>query len=94
MTFLTHTDIQKIMTLTSQALLFCPRRKISNPSRIDYVLASENTINKTFSIKIEIGPHVKINSDRDYLQLDMLFGQNRKSREDRRKHFRFADYLL
>ena len=66
----------------------------ANLSKIYYLLASENAINRTYGMKIEIGPHVEINSDHDYLQLDMFFGEYRESRDDRRKHYRYPDYLL
>ena len=61
---------------------------------MDYILASDNLRNIASNIKVEIGPHVEINSDHDYPQLDMYFEKNRKSRDERRKHYRFPDYLL
>ena len=39
---------------------FCPRRMTAKPSGIDYLLISESMINKTSSLKIEIGPHIEI----------------------------------
>ena len=50
-------------------------------------------MNDTFSLKVDIGPMIDINSDHDCLQLDMYFDRNRKSRNERRTHFRIQDYL-
>ena len=54
---------------------FCPRRVTSNPSRIKYILVSDNLVNKASNIKVEIRPHTDINSDHDYMQFDMYFGK-------------------
>ena len=67
---------------------------ISNASRIDYFLISERMLNKLSEMKLQIGPHIEINSDHDYLKLELFFAKNRKSRDERRKHYRCPDYLL
>ena len=66
----------------------------SNQSRIDYFLIYEEMLNKSSEMKLEIGQNIEINSDHDYLKLELFFGKNRKSRDERRKHFRFSDNLL
>ena len=52
-------------------LHFLSQEKTSNPSRIDYIVASNNLLNKASNIKVEIRPQAGINSDHDYLKLDI-----------------------
>ena len=74
--------------------IFNPRKMTSNPSRNDYLLVSENLVGKAAALKFKIGPKIGINSDNDYLILNLYLNKLRKSRTERREFFRFPDYLL
>ena len=66
----------------SAEYIFDPKRLTSNPSRIDYILVSKKIINRAE----QLGPRANINSDHDYLELNIY---THKSRSDRRN---FADF--
>ena len=51
------------------------------------ILITDNLVNRASCLKLEIGPKVDINSDHDYLQLDMYFGKKRKSRNEMERMF-------
>ena len=50
--------------------IFCARRITSSPSRIYYILASDNYINIASNMNVGIGLYVEISWDHDYLQLE------------------------
>ena len=43
---------------------------------------------------VKTGPKADINSDHEYLDMGIYSSKYRKSRNDRRKYFKFPDYLL
>ena len=46
-----------------------PRRVTANPSRLDYFLVSNSTLNSSEELLVKTGPKADINSDHEYLDM-------------------------
>ena len=78
----------------SAGFTYNPRRITFSPSRIDYFFISNILINKCKELCIETGPKSDINSDHEYLEMNIYLSNKTKSRNERRKNYRFPDYLM
>ena len=71
-----------------------PRRKTANPSRIDFFFVSNSIINACEKVIVNSGPKSDINSDHEYVEMGIYTAKQRRSRTDRRKNYKFPDYLM
>ena len=73
---------------------FSPRRVTLKSSRIDYILISKNLESCSNKLEVKILPRVLVKSDHDMLKMVILYEQIKRSKNERRKYFRFPDHLI
>ena len=73
---------------------FLPRRVTFKPSIIDYILISKHLEAHSKKLEVKILPRALIKSDHDMLKMTIVHEQVKRSKNERRKYFRFPDHLI